>query len=321
MRTGHQNKFNNNNRQQPNRNGHNPNRNRTGQSGGGKGNSLNRAYESNGPGIKLRGTAHHIAERYVTLARDAQSAGDTIAYEGYMQHAEHYLRLIAANNEILKANNPNFRPAPLPGTMPDEFDEDENEEGQNEADHMQADQPEVEGERYQRPHQNNQQHNNQPRRRFDNSGEQPVENGEARSQEPRQQQEARPQGENRRERFNRDRFNRDPQPQNNVQNNGEQPRREPTEPRPQNEGRPQGEGRQQNEGRRERRPYPPQVQQDRAEQPIVENFGLPAFLMAAPAPVKPEAVIIAPVESEAPAPRRRGRPKFEPKDPATVPVD
>jgi hypothetical protein len=59
-------------------------------------NPLTRTYESNGPDVKIRGTAHHIAEKYLQLARDAQSSGDTVAAESYLQHAEHYFRLIAA---------------------------------------------------------------------------------------------------------------------------------------------------------------------------------------------------------------------------------
>lgn len=59
-------------------------------------NPLTRVYESNGPDVKVRGTAHHIAEKYQQLARDAQSSGDPVAAENYLQHAEHYLRLIAS---------------------------------------------------------------------------------------------------------------------------------------------------------------------------------------------------------------------------------
>lgn len=65
--------------------------------GGGKNlNPLSRSYESNGPDVKVRGTAAHIAERYMQLARDAQSSGDPILAEAYLQHAEHYFRIIAA---------------------------------------------------------------------------------------------------------------------------------------------------------------------------------------------------------------------------------
>src|SRR5262245_11846894 len=59
-------------------------------------NPLTRSYESNGPDVKIRGTALHIAEKYGQLARDAQSAGDRVAAENYYQHAEHYYRIIAA---------------------------------------------------------------------------------------------------------------------------------------------------------------------------------------------------------------------------------
>lgn len=58
-------------------------------------NNLNRSMESNGPEVRIRGTASHIAEKYQQLARDAQSSGDSVASESYWQHAEHYNRLIA----------------------------------------------------------------------------------------------------------------------------------------------------------------------------------------------------------------------------------
>ena len=59
-------------------------------------NPLNRNYESNGPDVKIRGSAQQIAEKYATLARDAQSSGDRVMAENYLQHAEHYNRIIAA---------------------------------------------------------------------------------------------------------------------------------------------------------------------------------------------------------------------------------
>jgi hypothetical protein len=57
--------------------------------------NLNRTLESNGPDVKIRGTAAHIHEKYLTLARDAHSSGDRIGAENYLQHAEHYQRLMA----------------------------------------------------------------------------------------------------------------------------------------------------------------------------------------------------------------------------------
>jgi hypothetical protein len=61
-------------------------------------NPVNRLFESNGPDVKIRGNASHISEKYLVLARDAQSSGDPISAENYLQHAEHYLRIIAAAN-------------------------------------------------------------------------------------------------------------------------------------------------------------------------------------------------------------------------------
>ena len=73
-------------------------------------NPLTRVYESNGPDVKIRGTANHVAEKYLQLARDSQSSGDPVSAENYFQHAEHYFRLIAAANEQFRQQNPNFQP-------------------------------------------------------------------------------------------------------------------------------------------------------------------------------------------------------------------
>ncbi len=73
-------------------------------------NPLGRLYESNGPDVKIRGTAAHVAEKYVQLARDAQSSGDPVAAENYYQHAEHYFRLIAAAQEQFRQTQPFYRP-------------------------------------------------------------------------------------------------------------------------------------------------------------------------------------------------------------------
>ncbi|MDC7675990.1 DUF4167 domain-containing protein [Asticcacaulis machinosus] len=70
------------------------NRNTTKPSGQ-QNNNPNRAYESTGPeGAKVRGNAQTIYEKYQQLARDANSSGDRVLAENYLQHAEHYFRLI-----------------------------------------------------------------------------------------------------------------------------------------------------------------------------------------------------------------------------------
>ena len=89
---------------QQNKRGRGRNNNGGGGGGGGGNNNFNRkgqnpltrTYDSSGPDVKIRGTAQHIAEKYSTLARDAQSAGDRVMAENYLQHAEHYNRIIAA---------------------------------------------------------------------------------------------------------------------------------------------------------------------------------------------------------------------------------
>jgi len=63
-------------------------------SGGGGGNNINRVYDSAGPEGKVRGTPQQIIDKYTTLARDAQTSGDRVAAENFLQHAEHYQRIL-----------------------------------------------------------------------------------------------------------------------------------------------------------------------------------------------------------------------------------
>ena len=103
-----------------NNNNSNNNNNRRGQ------NPMTRVFESNGPDIKIRGTASHVAEKYVQLARDARSSGDPVAAENYYQHAEHYFRLIAAAQEQFRQNQPQPRADnEMPPTTEDGDDEGE----------------------------------------------------------------------------------------------------------------------------------------------------------------------------------------------------
>jgi len=101
-----------------NRNNNNNNNNRRGQ------NPMTRVFESNGPDIKIRGTASNVAEKYVQLARDARSSGDPVAAENYYQHAEHYFRLIAAAQEQFRQNQPQPR-LEVETAAPEDGEEDE----------------------------------------------------------------------------------------------------------------------------------------------------------------------------------------------------
>jgi hypothetical protein len=62
---------------------------------GGGGYNPNRTFDSSGPEIKIRGSASHVYEKYLQLARDANSSGDRVTAENYLQHAEHYYRIMA----------------------------------------------------------------------------------------------------------------------------------------------------------------------------------------------------------------------------------
>jgi hypothetical protein len=66
-------------------------------------NNGNRTFDSTGPEIKIRGSASHVYEKYLQLARDANSAGDRVMAENYLQHAEHYYRIMSANQAQAQA--------------------------------------------------------------------------------------------------------------------------------------------------------------------------------------------------------------------------
>lgn len=87
-------------------------------------NPLTRTYESNGPDVKIRGTAHHVAEKYLQLARDAQSSGDPVMAESYLQHAEHYFRIIAAAQQAQQQAQAGYMRPPGEPEPEDEDDDD-----------------------------------------------------------------------------------------------------------------------------------------------------------------------------------------------------
>ncbi|MEO8757431.1 MAG: DUF4167 domain-containing protein [Devosia sp.] len=110
----------NQNNNSNNNNNKNRQRGRSNNNGGRKHiNPLSRNFESNGPDVKVRGNAAHVAEKYLQLARDAQSSGDPVLAENYLQHAEHYFRIVAAAQPQNQ-----FRPD-QPGQTQDMDDDDD----------------------------------------------------------------------------------------------------------------------------------------------------------------------------------------------------
>jgi hypothetical protein len=59
----------------------------------------NHVFDSNGPEIRIRGTAQQLFEKYLQLGRDATSSGDRVTAEAFFQHAEHYFRILNAMNQ------------------------------------------------------------------------------------------------------------------------------------------------------------------------------------------------------------------------------
>ncbi len=99
-------------------NNQNKNRQRSRNGGRKHVNPLSRNFESNGPDVKVRGNAAHIAEKYLQLARDAQSSGDSVMAENYLQHAEHYFRIVTAAQQAQSGQRPDGQ------SQDDDFDDD-----------------------------------------------------------------------------------------------------------------------------------------------------------------------------------------------------
>lgn len=66
----------------------------------------NHVFDSNGPDVRLRGTAQQLFEKYLQLGRDATSGGDRVMAESYFQHAEHYFRILNAMQQMQGQQNP-----------------------------------------------------------------------------------------------------------------------------------------------------------------------------------------------------------------------
>lgn len=101
-------------------------RNRGNNGGGQRHGNNNRmqVFDSNGPDVRIRGTAHQVAEKYMTLAKDSASAGDRILAESYLQHAEHYQRIINSWGEDHAARNINQAPVQADNTIQEQIDDD-----------------------------------------------------------------------------------------------------------------------------------------------------------------------------------------------------
>jgi hypothetical protein len=78
--------------------------------GGGIPLNRNHVFDSNGPDLRIRGTAQQLFERYLQLGRDATSGGDRVMAESYFQHAEHYFRILNAMAQAQQGPQHNGQP-------------------------------------------------------------------------------------------------------------------------------------------------------------------------------------------------------------------
>lgn len=161
-------------------NNQNKNRQRSRNGGRKHVNPLSRNFESNGPDVKVRGNASHVAEKYLQLARDAQSSGDSVMAENYLQHAEHYFRIVSSAQQAQSGQRP---------------------EGQDDAD-FDDDMPEMNS-RFSSPQPQPQQQYVAGEGDEQSEGDQPRQQGEQRQRQDGQDGERQPRRDRQR---NRDRF-------------------------------------------------------------------------------------------------------------------
>jgi len=267
-------------------------RNRGGGNTGGKPqHNANRAFDSSGPeGIKVRGAAQGVFEKYQQLSRDAASAGDRVLAENYLQHAEHYFRTLRAmqphrpvsdivgREQFSSGFDIDFEAEPEDAPEGSEMDaSDGGHDGNGAQDGNQG------GQRFE-----NRQRDDRPRDRDREQGGQRFE-GRQRDRDDRPRNDQQPRDDRPREDRPRDDRPRDDRPRNNDPRNAEQPRSD--QPR---EDRPEGGRRDRWRERDERR-----ERQERA---------------AAEAPRDPLAVVepqaaapLAPEPSDTKSPRLRGQ--------------
>ncbi len=304
-----------------------------GSGGGGKPqHNVNRAFESNGPdNVKIRGNAQHVFEKYQQLARDATAAGDRVLGENYLQHAEHYFR-------VLRAVQPNRPASEILGrdALASGFDIDFEDESGAQANGVEEGSSEGEGDsdnneaRGERPDRDRQDRDREWRDRRD---ERP------RDERPRDDRQRDYQGERQRDDRPRDERSRDDRPRDDRPRD-ERPRDDrPRDDRPRDErprdDRPRGEGQSDRPPRRDRfrdrdrdsnrdRPRDPLAVVEPEAAPLVAEVETgprlrsqdgseshaPAFLQARPEPrpeQRPEAAVAE--EGETRRPRRRRAPR------------
>ncbi|HEX6604522.1 MAG TPA: DUF4167 domain-containing protein [Sphingomicrobium sp.] len=108
--------------------------------GGQRGQSLG-GQPGNRQDNRQRGNAAQLLEKYKSLARDAQLAGDRVQTEYYLQYADHYFRVLSENRARFEDQRPR---------RGDDIDDDDGEELETAEGESQAEEREPRRERPQR---------------------------------------------------------------------------------------------------------------------------------------------------------------------------
>ena len=123
---------------------------RRGRGGQGGGRNLGGGQPGNRQDNRQRGNAAQLLEKYKSMARDSQLAGDRVQTEYYLQFADHYFRVLGESRARFEEQNPRR-------SRDEEMDEDEGDEEMVEAGEEsgddRSDRPErsERNERYNRP--------------------------------------------------------------------------------------------------------------------------------------------------------------------------
>ncbi len=292
-------------------------------SGGKQQHNANRAFDSNGPeGIKVRGAAQGVFEKYQQLARDAATGGDRVLAENYLQHAEHYYRVLRAVQPQRPASEIMVRDAFSSGYDIDfeaepEFVAEAPTEAEAESGQTEGESPREERQRDDRPREDRPRYNNNDRQR----DERPRDD-RPREDRPRYNNNDRPREDRQRDDRPREDRPRDDRPR---YNNNDRPRDErPRDERPR-EDRPREDRPRDDRPREERSPRYERTERAAEPAPIADTQPIaqpvardsarlrgqdgavseaPAFLSRGAAPAAEPA---AATSDE--APKKRGRPR------------
>jgi hypothetical protein len=142
--------------------------------GGGQGGPRNLGGQpGNRQDNRQRGNAAQLLEKYKSMARDSQLAGDRVQTEYYLQFADHYFRVLSESRARFEEQNPRRQ-------RDDEMDEDEGDEELAEAGEEASD-----DDRPQRP-ERNERFNRERRPRRDDREERSGRDGGERNRETAQ---------------------------------------------------------------------------------------------------------------------------------------